>query len=110
MDVELTRESDKLLAMLYKLYLDRRAAGESRSDSKYFGSSDDILTNLLICESRDDIDDWCRELSCKRYLDCLFSDDTISEAWLTDNAIIYLENRFKNGVLAVADFLSKFIP
>ena len=29
---------------------------------------------------------------------------------LTSNAIIYMENRFKNGLVELTDFIAKFIP
>ena len=110
MSATLTKDADRLLVSLYRMYLEARKAGESRADSKHIGGSEVIQAKLMPHEARDDVDELCRELSRADYLSCVFADDTIYDSYLTDAAIIVLENRFKDGLLSVLDFLSKFLP
>jgi hypothetical protein len=46
------------------------------------------------------------ELGQKKYLHVYIGD----EFELDDNAIVYMENRFKNDLTEVIDIVSKFIP
>lgn len=105
----LTKDSDKLICILYKSYLESRKAGESKSIARSFGSSHDIHINLCPDWSFNDVDDTCRELSRAGYLNCLWADNIAYEVYLSDDGIIFMENRFKNRLKDVADFISKFI-
>lgn len=107
---QLTKDSDKLICMLYKHYLEQRKAGVGKDRAKSFGSSANILTTLSLSDTLDDLDETLRELHRADLLHNLYADDTIYEARLTDSAIVYMENRFKNGLMGVIDFLTKFVP
>jgi len=78
--------------------------------AKYFGGSDDIHSSLLPKESFEDVDETCRELSRAKAAVVQYGDDVAIDVWISDKAIVYMENRFKNGLVGVFDFLSKFIP
>ena len=106
----LTKEAEQLLASMYKSYLEKRKLGESRMSAKQFGRSKDFQPVLVPRIPHRDVDDLCRELSCAKYLDIAFESGTVVYAGLSDKAIVYLENRFKDGFLSVVDFVSKFIP
>jgi len=106
-EAKLTKEADALICVLYKDFLQKRKEGISRGDAKWFGSADHIQKGLVPKLSLGDIEDICRELSRADFLNCRFADDTVCMAILTDTAIIYMENRFKNGFSELLDYLEK---
>lgn len=55
--------------------------------------------------SFEDVDETCRELSRAGLLQCGYGDDVVCVAVLTDTAIIYMENRFKNGLASLSQHL-----
>ena len=107
--MDLTKDSEKLLCLLYKDYLEKRKSGLSKSSSNSFGNSHDIHEHLCPDWIFEDVDDTCRELSRVGLLHCLWADNIAYHVALSDSGIIYMENRFKNGLLGVVDFLSKFL-
>lgn len=103
----LTKDADTLLCVLYKEYLDRRKAGNSKSDARYLGGAKWIHENLMSKWSVEDIADTCAELSDQNLLDCFWADNTVFESALTDRGIYYMENRFKDGVESFFGYLEK---
>lgn len=103
---ELTNDADKMICCLYKEFLVRRKHGVSKSNARRFSeeycSSDKVLSNWL----PSDITDTMLELAQKNYLKVYIGGDYE----LLDGAIIYMENRFKNGLMELTDFVAKFIP
>lgn len=103
---ELTKDADKMLCCLYKEYLQRIKLGNSKSSSSLFkmeyAKSDSVLSQW----HNDDVYATRNELQRKGLLKTYISGNFV----LTDNAIIYMENRFKNGLSEVVDLISKFIP
>jgi len=110
MSATLTKDADKLLVLMYRRFLEAKKSGMSRANAKHMGGSDQIRELLLPANSREDVDELCFELSDAGYLDCAPGDDTIYDSKLTNAAIVLLENRFKDGIIGVLEFLSKFIP
>lgn len=110
METALSKDGVKFLATLYKDYLDRCKAGMGKEHAAYFGSSKDIQQRLVPNELLEDVDETIRELDQAQMVDVLYADDTVYDCSLSDFAIIYMENRFKNGAKDVLDLLSKFIP
>lgn len=104
--MELTKDSDKLICSAYKNYLERRKSGESKLNAKHFKSGFYKEIKALASWNEQDVRDTLAELKranfVKLYIDGGFQ--------LNDSAIIYMENRFKNGLADVTEFLSKFIP
>lgn len=104
--MELTKDADKLLCQIYAEYLKRRKNGVRKSQAIHFEAPPLLVEEFLCGEHPDDVSDLIFDLAkinfVEAYLDASF--------YLTDNAIIYMENRFKNGLIEVADFISKFIP
>lgn len=99
---ELTKDADKMLCCLYKEYLQRVKLGSSKSTSRRFKmeytKSDPVLSQWHeddICITRNEL---------KR--NGLLNVQTSGNFELTDNAISYMENRFKNGLSEVMDFIS----
>ena len=104
--MKLTKDADKLLCQIYQEYMKRRKNGAPKRQAILFDEPSCLIEGFLHGENPDDIADLIYDLAkidfIKSYIDASFC--------LTDEAIIYMENRFKNGLLEVADFLSKFIP
>lgn len=109
MDVQLTKDSNKLLCILYKTYLQRIKDGTDKYYAKSFGSSHKI-NNMMIPEwSIYKIDETCRELDRSGFLECGYYDGHVFRSTLNDDAIIYMEQRFKNGVKEFLEYFSKII-
>lgn len=104
--MELTKDADKLCCAVYKKYLELRKSGISKINARHFNESFYKEIELLSNWTDDDVDETLNELKrmgfIKKYLDGGFQ--------LQDDFIIYMENRFKNGILEVSDFIAKFIP
>lgn len=107
MQYSLTNDSDYLLCVLYRHYKDRRKSGMSKDDAKRFGGSQYIFSRLLSEWTFEDVDETCRELDRAGLLDCFYADNNVWTAILNDNAIIYMENRFKNGISEVIDNITR---
>ena len=107
---KLTKDADTLICLMYKQYLESRKADIPKSKAKYFGSSHDIQSALLTKEAPEDVDETCRELDRAEYIYARYYDDEANDVTISDEAIIYMENRFKDGLVGVIDFLSKFKP
>lgn len=110
METTISRDADKLLCILYKSFLEKRKSGQSKVNAKFFGSSRNIHEDLLPSWIFEDVDDTCRELSQNEFLDCLWGDNIAYQVWLSDKAITYMENRFKNGLSEVISFLANLLP
>lgn len=95
---ELTKDAEYLLCSLYKYYLDRREEGATKATAKRTGSSEFIFTHLMSEWKFEDVDETCCELCRAKLLSCNFADNVVYDSALTDAAIIYMENRFKNNV------------
>lgn len=106
-NIQLTKDSDYLICSLYKNYLQKRNSGITKSQAKDVGSAEDIQQEIFPNWSLDDVEETCRELARADMLHCFDADNTIYMAILSDNAIIYMENRFENKVNTVIDYISK---
>lgn len=106
----LTKDADKLICLLYKNFLYKRKNGTSKSEASYFGSSHNIHEKFCSDLLFEDVDDTCRELDNVGFLNCLWADNIASEVYLTDDAIIYMENRFKNGLTELLGYIEKIKP
>lgn len=107
MDVNLTKEADALICVIYKNYLLKRKSGVPKGQAKFFGSSLDVQTELMPKWSPEDTDETCWELHRSNMLICTEADCIAYFIQLSDDAIIYMENRFKDGLNSVLDYLSK---
>lgn len=105
--MELTKDADALICLMYKQYVQKRKDKISKSQAKIFGSSDNIQKNIAPKWSFEDVDETCRELSRAKLLNCSYADDVVYSAYLSDEAIIYMENRFPNGLSQIIQALTK---
>ena len=106
---DLTKEQKHLLVSMYKEVLSRQPA-LTMEKANYFHDSDEIKNLFLPDLSSDYVSDLCWKLKSKGYIICYPGDDLANEIQLSDSTIIYMENRFKNGLKDVATFLSNFLP
>lgn len=107
MEIRLTKDADALICLLYKQYCQKRKDGISKDQAKFSGSSRDIQKNITPKWTPDDVDETCRELGRSGLLSIFYADDIAYENRLSDEAIIYMENRFKDGIDSVLDYLGK---
>lgn len=104
--MNLTKDADKMICHIYKSFLQQRKSGISKASARkfeedYFSTSTDFSS----C-SKEDVEETLLELGraelVKIYIGGNFD--------LTDTGIIYMESRFKNGLVEVTDFIAKFLP
>lgn len=98
----LTKDSYKLLCLLYEEYLQRHDT-MSRQIAKTFNTIPDFIYEHI---KKQDCYDCLYELKkndlIKMYVD--------GEFILTNTAIVYMENRFKKGISELLSFLNIFKP
>lgn len=104
MNITLTKDADYFICSIYKEYLSKIEQGKPKSNAKYFHNG--VIENLVPKINSADIDDITKELKSAG----LITKDIIGNIVLQPDAIIYMENRFKKGLIEVTDFISKFIP
>lgn len=105
--MQLTKDSDALICVIYKAYLEKRKNNISKDQAKFCGGSDAIHRNLMPQWSFEDVDETCKELHRKGLLDVHYAGNTCYDVNLSDDAIIYMENRFVNGLNSVLDYVHK---
>lgn len=109
---EITKDADKLICLIYQAYLEDRRNGIPKNLAKYAGSSKEIFERHLIW-TLEDVDETCRELNRANFLEILYADNLVNDSYITDEALVYMENRFPNGLNEVLNFLTTlkgFIP
>lgn len=106
MDVSITKDSDQMLCLLYKEFLKRRKDGLSKADARHFADGSIAQIPPMDTWPETDISDAMLELSRANLLRITIGGD----CYLKDEAIFFMENRFKNGLKDVLSFLAQFIP
>lgn len=110
MESRLTKDAEKLLCVLYKDYLEKRKSGVPRGEANYFSDSDYIQDKFLPNWTSDDVSDLCWEMHRAGVLRCTPGDNLANNVTLTPDAIARMENRFKDNVKEIAEFIGNFIP
>lgn len=103
MSIELTKDADKMICEIYAAYMKRRADGIPKRVAKDFADQAGWPSEYSSGWSSEDGSESLAELK-RAGLIKLYLYDGFS---LNDEAIIYMENRFKNGVSEVLDWLGK---
>ena len=103
----LTKDADALICAIYKTYLQRRKSGNSKGQAKALGGAAQVQAGIVPKWPLPDVEDTLLELDCVGLLSCFGADDTVYDATLSDTGIIYMENRFKNGLKEVLDYLEQ---
>lgn len=106
MEIQLSKDADKVVCCIYKEYLERRKSGIAKRNATHFDANFYSHDKKLSGWNRDDFLETIAELKraglLSMYIGGAFA--------INENLIIYMENRFKNGLNEVADFISKLIP
>lgn len=106
---DLTKEQKHLLVSMYKEMLSRLPA-LPLNEARHFDDSDAVRDLFCPDKSYDHVSDLCWALKEKDYIDCYPGDDLADDISISDKTIIYMENRFKNGIKDVVSFLTSLIP
>lgn len=106
-ETKLTKDSDALICVLYKEYLQKRKDGIAKGRAKDFGGAKHIQQTLVPKWSLGDTEETLLELKRAGMITCTAAENTVLFATLADDGIIYMENRFKNGLSDVLDYLEK---
>lgn len=102
MGISLTKDADKMICTIYREYLSRRNNGLSKSVAKDF--ADPQKWGQLFADwNDDDVKDTLPELKRAGLIKLYF----MGGFQLEDKAIVYMENRFPNGLAQVLDWLAK---
>ncbi len=107
MDIQLTKDADYLLCLLYSKYKSRMQQGFTKAESRTFKNLSEIQSYVnykWVCEDTFEI---CCELCRNNMIHCMFYDNTIFNLQLTDNAIIYMENRLSDKTFNLLQHISE---
>ena len=104
--VSISKDADKLLCVLYKEFLNRRKNGFTKMAARRFKAGTIPTLEPITDWQASDITDAMLELAKADLLRILLGGDCD----LNDQAIIYMENWFKDGLKEVLSFLANFIP
>ncbi|MEQ2444577.1 hypothetical protein WMO64_14010 [Pseudoflavonifractor sp. CLA-AP-H29] len=106
-ELKLSKDADALVCALYKSYCEKRKLGKSRADAKHIGSAEEIRNEVVPGWQLPDVEDTCWELKRAGLLASLDADNTVYDSSLTDEAIIYMEGRFKSGFTEFLGYLEQ---
>lgn len=101
----LSRDADKIISIVYKEFLKRRKQKLSKLNSANF--SFEQLKQLLPNEIDEDLHSYLREL---KKINFIKDYDLCGNFELSDNGIIYMEQKFGKNLDKIIDYLSKLIP
>lgn len=105
--INLTKDADKMICCIYKSFLQKRKEGIPRAAARRFKKEYFANDNYFSsCVNPADVQDTLLELKRADFI----KQSVTGNVDLTDAGIIYMENRFKNGLTDVVDFISKLIP
>lgn len=108
--MDITKDSKKLLLLMYKEYQRRRANGMDRRAAMNFNSAEAVHDLLLPKEDGNDVLDYLWELKRAGYIEGLDADNTLYTCYLTTKAIMTLEQLPADVLKSVAEFIGNFIP
>lgn len=100
--MELTKDTSKVLASIYKIYLEFRKEGKSHNEASMFKK--DFYKNVKSLSDfhESDIQSCVAELKNAGFLKVYTSGSFVVERSL----ISYMENRFKSGIAEVAKYIT----
>lgn len=107
--MEVTKESKTVLYELYNQYQIRRHCGTSKRKAISFGSAQDIQNSFFPDMNIEDLEDALCELGRNELLNNEYADNTVWSCYLTDKAIVAIENLPAAALTSVIKFISAFI-
>ena len=105
--IELNKDGDALICLIYKRYCECRKDGKSIEESAFMGDDTDIQKTCCPKWPLDDVTHWCWYLKKQGLLNVMPGEDHANDVSLNDDGIYYMENRFPKGVSQVIEVLSK---
>ena len=99
---KLTHDGDNLICCLYKMYLEARKNGVDKLDARQFDYDFWKQSGFLLRMSAEDAADTVFELEHAGLVE-MYTDGGFK---LTDAAIVYMEQRFANGIKDVLDYFA----
>ena len=103
MEINLTKDADKAICLIYKEYLARRESGASKKTAKDFSSRDQWPESFPKDAGLPDFLESLNELKSKVFVKrCV-----LGGFQLEDEGIIYMEQRFPGGISQILDWLGK---
>ena len=103
MGIQLTKDADKLICLIYKDFLTRRKNGVSKGAARDFPEPSQLPAAFLSELSVEDISETLLELKKAGFVKVFIYGDF----QLEDSGIIYMEQRFPNGISQVLDWMGK---
>ena len=101
MNLKITRDADAFICVLYREYLTKRKSGLTIENSQSFGNDVEIQSHLFPKWHLDDVTHLCWYLNEKNLLDVFPGDNRANAVRLSDDGIVYMENRFPDGIAQV---------
>lgn len=102
----MTKDSEKMLCVMYKEYLIRVKHGVSKYESRNFKPEFFLTDSAFTNWHAEDISMAKSELTHSS----LLKSNILGDIRFTDEGITHMENRFKNGIIELTDFIAKLIP
>lgn len=103
---QLTSNAANFICYAYKYYLEQIQTGTRMSQAKIVPFKTSLEFKPLCNLHPDDVKEIISEAARAGYgdmtMECNF--------FINDKMIVFMENRFKNGLMEVLDTISKFIP
>lgn len=109
----LTKQQKYILTTLYKQYVACLKEGHSNNTCNHFQDVNKVHSNYLQQFHFEDVNHDLKRLKALDFINGAFGDNTIIEIMLTDNTVVYFENRFKHNMKKIVKYLSyiaSFIP
>lgn len=103
MDIQITKDADKMICQIYSAYLQRRSDGKTKSAAKDFSDipswPEDFAKEWQTADARETRAELKRAGLIRQFV--------VGGFELENAAIIYMENRFSNGISEVLGWLAK---
>jgi hypothetical protein len=107
MNVQLSKDADALMCLLYKRYCESRKDGKSICNSSYFDDDETIHKDIAPKWLLSDITHLCWVLHEAELLYVRPGDNKANDIMITDAGLSYMQHRFPKGLSQVLAFLSK---
>lgn len=104
MEINLSKDADKSICLIYKEYLRRRKSGSDKKSAKDFFYREQWPDDFTEKGGISDFLDTLRELQNAGFIRRTMG----GGFYLEDDGVIYMEQRFPNGLAQVLDWLGKF--